>query len=159
MKRAGKCVGKKSFAYRHEAEAQVIRNFVFGKKTYGIYECPTCLDFHTTSTRDNRSYSLRLMCTFIKSRYYKKKQALGHEAASVWLYRKLNSEARPRVQKKIKPIKRKPVDEIMAHAYRLMREHLGLQAPKHTTLKGQLPLTEQRRLLQELTKQQSTGVV
>lgn len=82
MKRAGKCVGKKSFVYRHKAEA------------------------------------------------------------------------RPRVQKKIKP-----TDEIMAHAYRLMREHLGLQAPKHTTLKGQLPLTEQRRLLQELTKQQSTGVV
>ena len=89
MKRAGKCVRKKSFVYRHKAEAQVIRNFVFGNKTY----------------------------------------------------------------------KRKPVEEIMVCAYRLMREHLGLQAPKHTTLKGQLPLTEQRRLLQELTKQQSTGVV
>ena len=49
MKRKGKCVGKKKFAYKSEA-IQKAKNIYFNNGIeLGIYECPTCLDFHLTS--------------------------------------------------------------------------------------------------------------
>lgn len=62
MKRPGKCVGKKKFSYWDDAERQVIKNYIYGLKSYGIYECPTCLDFHLTSKYDNRSPELKKYC-------------------------------------------------------------------------------------------------
>jgi hypothetical protein len=49
IKRAGKCVGKKSYAYSHYAiEVARIQYLKHGVEL-GFYECPTCLDFHLTS--------------------------------------------------------------------------------------------------------------
>jgi hypothetical protein len=73
MKRAGKkCVEKKPFNNRLKVEAQVIKNFIYNKKSYGIYKCPTCLDFHTTSKYDNRSKILKHKCEKLKKKWYKK---------------------------------------------------------------------------------------
>lgn len=68
MKRNGKCVGKKSFAYYNQAEKEVMKNHLWWnfKKNkivaLGIYECPTCLYFHTTSKYDNRTQKQRWRC-------------------------------------------------------------------------------------------------
>lgn len=70
MKRAGKCVGKKAFAFEVQAEAQIIRSFVYGCNILGIYECPTCLDFHTTSKYDNRSNELKKQCIKVKNKFF-----------------------------------------------------------------------------------------
>lgn len=67
MKRPGKCVGKKTFQYFDDAERQVIKNYIYGLKSYGIYECPTCLDFHLTSKYDNRSDELKKFCRKARS--------------------------------------------------------------------------------------------
>lgn len=69
-KRAGKCVGKKTFYYFDDAERQVIKNYVYNLKSYGIYECPTCLDFHITSKYDNRSDELKKFCHKARSLSY-----------------------------------------------------------------------------------------
>jgi hypothetical protein len=69
MKRTGKCVGKQTFSHRREAEAKIIHNFATGRKAFGIYECPTCLDFHLTSKYDNRSDKLKKKCKEAKNKY------------------------------------------------------------------------------------------
>ena len=70
MKRPGKCVGKKTFQYFDDAERQVIKNYIYRLKSYGIYECPTCLDFHLTSKYDNRSDELKRFCRKARSLSY-----------------------------------------------------------------------------------------
>ena len=160
MKRKGKCVGKKPFAYLKEAEAQVIRNYVFNRKVYGIYECPTCLDFHTTHLYDNRTLVLRNECFQVAKKYRQKCQLGSKEGANLWLYRRLLRNAEQPLPKPAEPIKRTHIQTIIARAYNLMYQHLGIVKPKNmTTLKGVLPLEEQRRLLQALTASQSTGQI
>lgn len=56
------------------------------------------------------------------------------------------------------PIKLRPIHSLIENAYNRMYIHLGIKKPK-TTLVGVLPLKAQRRILQELTKEQSTGAI
>lgn len=68
LKRPGRCVGKYSFSYLTKAQGQVRKNYVWwlrskwGKPALGIYECPTCLEFHTTSKYSNMSNGERWHC-------------------------------------------------------------------------------------------------
>lgn len=71
MKRKGKCTGKIPYAYKHFAEAQVIKNFLYKRKTLGIYECPTCLDFHLTHLYDNRTPELKQKCNRLQTKYFR----------------------------------------------------------------------------------------
>lgn len=61
MKRSGKCVGKKTYATRSKALAVARKWYLSkGKIEMGIYECPTCLDFHlTTKYCNTRKYHKR----------------------------------------------------------------------------------------------------
>lgn len=45
-----------------KAHAKILRNFMAGNGTYGVYECTRCLDFHLTSRYDNRSQKMRRAC-------------------------------------------------------------------------------------------------
>ena len=65
MKRKNKCAGKKSFGWLGDAHNQVVKNYVADHRAYGVYECPKCLDFHTTSKYDNRTDKLKRRC-FLK---------------------------------------------------------------------------------------------
>jgi hypothetical protein len=49
MKRKGKCIGKVPFSYKTDAihKAKVI--YKQHGVTLGVYECPTCLEFHLTT--------------------------------------------------------------------------------------------------------------
>ena len=156
MRRSGKCVGKKLFAYRTDAEAQVIKNFIFKAPAFGIYECPTCLDFHTTSKYDNRSNELRSKCKFMRSRYWAKVNVAGYERALLWLNRELYKNATP-IQVPT-PVKIRPIQDLIKNAYNLMYKHLGIKKPK-TTLKGTLPIALQREILHSLTTSQTCGKV
>ena len=49
MKRKGKCVNKKSYSHRNVALNVAATWFKKDGSKLGIYECPTCLDFHLTS--------------------------------------------------------------------------------------------------------------
>ena len=97
MKHNGKCIGKKSFRHKNAAEALVIRNFICGNEALGIYECPTCLDFHTTSAHDNRSPELKKECEKIKKKYFAKPK----ERRDIWLDSKLTAHARKHLYKKV----------------------------------------------------------
>ncbi len=49
MKRAGKCINKKAYAFR--SDAIDVAKKIYTKKglLLSVYECSTCLDFHLTS--------------------------------------------------------------------------------------------------------------
>jgi hypothetical protein len=49
MKRAGKCAGKRKYAYKNLAVDVARWKYVNQGIVLGVYECPTCLDFHLTS--------------------------------------------------------------------------------------------------------------
>ena len=49
MKRKSKCVNKKSYRHRNVALNVAATWFKKDGSKLGIYECPTCLDFHLTS--------------------------------------------------------------------------------------------------------------
>lgn len=55
MKRKGKCVGKKTFAFKSAALQTAAYQYQTYGKELGVYECPTCLDFHLTSKYCNTS--------------------------------------------------------------------------------------------------------
>lgn len=81
MKRWGKCVGKKAYAYRTHADDIVVRHYIKGNFVCGVYECPKCLEFHLTSRYDNRTTKMKWRCV---SAYYgvqfKKTRVIIHEA-------------------------------------------------------------------------------
>lgn len=56
------CFEKLMFLTRDEAEAQIVKNYKRGHKSLGVYECPYCLAFHTTSKYDNRSFEVIAKC-------------------------------------------------------------------------------------------------
>lgn len=56
MKRKGKCVGKKSYKYKHVAINAAAQRYKHHGQELGVYECPTCLDFHLTSKYCNLSH-------------------------------------------------------------------------------------------------------
>jgi hypothetical protein len=154
MKRPGKCIGKKAFSNRLDAEAQVIRNYVFNRKVYGIYECPTCLDFHTTHLYDNRTSALRNECFQVAKKYRQKRNIVSKENADLWLYHRLlryTGQPKPKKVESARFIKRTHIQTIISCAYNLMYTHLGISKPE-TTLVGVLPLVEQQRILQALTQ-------
>lgn len=68
LKRRGRCVGKRSFSFLEKAQGQVRKNYIawirnrVRKKVLGVYECPTCLDFHTTSRYSTMSNNERWHC-------------------------------------------------------------------------------------------------
>ena len=49
MKRKGKCTGKRKYPFRDTAIDMARWKFVNHGIELGVYECPTCLDFHLTS--------------------------------------------------------------------------------------------------------------
>lgn len=59
MKRVGKCVGKKAFRYRSMAMRSASKWYKEKGIQLGIYECPTCLDFHLTSKYCNLKHKHR----------------------------------------------------------------------------------------------------
>jgi len=135
MKRLGKCVGKKTFAFIEQAEAQVIRNFVYGNKTLGIYECPTCLDFHTTSKYDNRSRILSAKCKRIKTKYF----YLLPDKRADYLNRRVMSHIRGPKKKKEKQVPKLPTTDNQER-----------KRKKAEYKKSIIPLSEQKRILAEL---------
>jgi len=49
MKRFGKCVNKKAYGHRSLAISVAASWYKKDGSMFGVYECPTCLDFHLTS--------------------------------------------------------------------------------------------------------------
>ena len=49
MRRVGKCIGKQVFSNKESALQVCYKRFVATNQVLGVYECPTCLDFHLTS--------------------------------------------------------------------------------------------------------------
>lgn len=143
MKRHRRCVGKKSFAYLKQAKAQVIYNFVLNRKTYGIYECPTCLDFHTTSTYDNRTKQLRDTCDLVKKRFFAK----SPEKRMAWLEKYLRKYANP----VIKQVKKKQVKNIPPDP---KSKTQILKAKKLEYKKSIVPLKKQKELLAKIDNKQ-----
>jgi hypothetical protein len=70
MKRAGKCVGKVAFKKYTHALNRAKHWYKEGQIEYGIYECPTCLDFHLTSKYCNlQEYHLSWDRSLVKEQY------------------------------------------------------------------------------------------
>jgi hypothetical protein len=103
MKRKNKCVGKQTFFNKREAEAKVIYNCAKNRKAYGIYECPSCLDFHLTSKYDNRSDELKKKCKEAKNKY----RSIIHEKRHEFLDKFCNKYINQGKPKIIQPPKSK----------------------------------------------------
>lgn len=56
MKRFGRCIGKKAFKYRISAIEHAKRYYLTKGIKLGVYECPTCLDYHTTTKHVNLAH-------------------------------------------------------------------------------------------------------
>ena len=56
------CLTKIAFPTREKANDFIVGNYIRGRKAYGVYECPKCLDFHLTSKYDNRTKALKRRC-------------------------------------------------------------------------------------------------
>ena len=56
MKRPGKCVGKRKYAHYSTACQTARHKFLNEHIALGVYECPTCLDFHLTSKYCNLTH-------------------------------------------------------------------------------------------------------
>ena len=70
MKRAGKCVNKVAFRRYDYALTRAKHWYKKANIEYGIYECPTCLDFHITSKYCNlQEHHLRWNRSLIKDWY------------------------------------------------------------------------------------------
>jgi hypothetical protein len=105
MKRRGKCAGKIPYAYRQFAEAQVIKNFLYKRKTLGIYECPTCLDFHLTHLYDNRSPQLKQKCNRLRTKYFRLLPEKRHSFIERVMIIHINGEPSKTSNKKVKKSK------------------------------------------------------
>ena len=67
MKRKGKCVGKRSFAYKSYALKVASNQYKYYGTKVGVYECPTCLDFHlTTKYCNTQKYHRRWLVALAK---------------------------------------------------------------------------------------------
>ena len=53
MRRVNKCVGKRKYPYRNIAIEMAHWKYIHENIILGVYECPTCLDFHLTSKYSN----------------------------------------------------------------------------------------------------------
>lgn len=70
MKRAGKCVNKKAYRYKFVAINTASKFFKRDGIEFGVYECPTCLDFHLTSKYCNlKEFHLRWLRSHINKQY------------------------------------------------------------------------------------------
>lgn len=58
MKRAGKCVNKKAYSFKDEAQKVAHKVEKQTRKIYRVYECPTCLDFHLTTASKKQAYRI-----------------------------------------------------------------------------------------------------
>ena len=56
MKRPGKCIGKVPFSDKRLAIASAEKHYRLHGKKYGVYECPSCLEFHLTSKYCNLTH-------------------------------------------------------------------------------------------------------
>ena len=108
MKRFGKCVNKK--AYRHRSLAISVAAAWYKKdgSMFGVYECPTCLDFHLTSKYCNLEHLHKRWAA-------KKKKAPKQSAISVirkrnrrqWKYKRFLKCHRPLPNRLPKPVRSK----------------------------------------------------
>lgn len=62
MKHKRKCIEKRSYGTLNKVEKAIVSNYINGGNALGWYECQTCLDFHLTKKKDNRSERLKKMC-------------------------------------------------------------------------------------------------
>lgn len=66
--RPKRCIEKVCFSFLGKAQGQVRKNYMSwfrgrrGKPALGIYECPTCLEFHTTSKYSTMENNERWHC-------------------------------------------------------------------------------------------------
>lgn len=108
MKRPGKCIGKRSYAYKTEAERAVIRIYLTKRRWNKVYECPTCLDFHLTTAKPEKE--LRDFCylkrkIFLANRHkFKDRQKYVHRCENRWINLRLG-----KIEKGTPPLpKKKP---------------------------------------------------
>ena len=118
MKRRGKCISKRTFAYRDDALKFAKRQYKLYGRVMAVYECPTCLDFHLTS---------KYCAKKLKKKW--DKEIVGEQYSEFCLlFRKAEGKPRRNKVQKDKEPKKKP------------------------TLKGILPLSEQKKIYATLNK-------
>jgi len=126
MKRAGKCVGKRKYPYKDTAIEMAHWKYINQGVILGVYECPTCLDFHLTSKYCNLRH---LHITWEQTR---PTWTGTHEDI-----KKTRKKQRKQLKKKVSIAKLQPNPE-------------SKNSKKRASRKAILPLVEQRRILAEL---------
>lgn len=135
MKR--RCIEKQTYCTIPQAENAIVRNYVFGLKALGYYECPVCLDFHLTSRYHSLTKELKKRCVkeYLK-RWYPHRIATDSLIAQrmVEMHRLLNPVKRDRKKEKMAKKKRRALWE--KHGW--------------TKRNSVLPLREQQAALKKL---------
>lgn len=139
MKRAGKCVNKKAYAYKSHALQIARKQYLeYGIKS-SVYECPTCLDFHLTTKPQGKynteKYFNKWDKEWMRERYNE----------FLFLEKKMELLYSPSPQTLKNRAKRKRYK-----ANKKLREAQPTQRQLNT-----LPLDEQRKILSELDKKRN----
>jgi len=155
MKRPGKCVNKKAYAYKGQAINAAKNRYLSNGVHLGMYECPTCLDFHLTSQYCNLKHLHEGWRAGVKVKKKRKKKT--QQPVTKIIIRNWEIER----QKKIDKIKRRVASQyqefltIEKAVLSRIEQGLTITRPKQNYKKQVLPLAEQKRILAELDKRRN----
>ena len=146
MKRKQKCIEKRSYYTLQTAKDATLSVFAKYKQRLNVYECPMCLDFHLTKGKT------KLGCLLDRTDIQTQKRIHIHfqkKDKPKLVIVKSGKVKKPKIYKG-----RMPTIDIINMNYAAMRRHLkGLgitQLKRKSTLKGTLPLEQQKLLLATL---------
>lgn len=143
MRHKRKCIEKRRYGTLLEAKAVTKRMYQTLGLFLDVYECPLCLDFHLTKQRTELGCLLYRKLEGEGKR--KRREKVIKEKPKYILLKKRKKRSR------VVYVGRVPTANLIQHNYALMRRHLrGLLPKVKSTLKGTLPLQEQRKLLATL---------
>lgn len=138
MKRPGKCVEKKAYAHKSKAFKVAKRMFLKrGCNVVGVYECPTCLDFHITTKYCNIPTKLRKWAKEDVAKKDRQFTAIFNEYMArigkpVGKYHAKNKRRREKVREraqtiKTSKVKRKLENQISLEEQRLILNRLSFE--------------------------------